>query len=191
MVLHRIRRLQLLHRLHQIRQTTSKASLTHLDSEGQARMVDISDKPATRRVATAIATVDLGPSIYKELSATMDGTGSWKKGDVLTIAQVAGIQAAKQTSTLIPLCHPLHLSHVGVRAALQPPHNVHIEATATTTGGTGVEMEALTAASVAALTVYDMCKAAGKGIVISNVKLVDKSGGRSGHYSARDDTSSD
>lgn len=151
-------------------------------------MVDITNKPATSRLAKASAKVDLGETIYKTLlKTTSTQTDAMsKKGDVLTVAELAGIQAAKATSLLIPLCHSVNLTHVSVTASLQTPHHVHIEATAATTGQTGVEMEALTAASVTALTIYDMCKAGGKGITIHDIRLEEKLGGRSGHFIARD-----
>lgn len=145
-------------------------------------MVDISEKPITRRTARAIATVELGENVYKKVAATVEDGKDWKKGDILTVAELAGIQAAKQTSTLIPLCHSIHLSHISVKARLCTPDKIKIEATAITASGTGVEMEALTAASVAALTVYDMCKAAGKGIVICGIRLEEKTGGQSGDF---------
>lgn len=158
------------------------AVLTHLDEKGRARMVDVSDKPATKRTARATATVNLGVSTYDTVAASVQGEAAWKKGDIFTVAEIAGIQAAKSTFNVIPLCHPVPLSHVSVNLQLQPPACVTIDSVAVTTAPTGVEMEALTAASVAALTVYDMCKAAGKGIVISDVRLVEKTGGRSGGY---------
>lgn len=165
--------------------SNSAPPLTHLDDQGEARMVDISSKPSTKRTAKASAVVHLGPSVYARLASSIQGTSNaWKKGDVLTVAQIAGIQAAKNASQLIPLCHPIPLSHVLVNVRLQPPANVHINTTVSTTGPTGVEMEALSAACVAALTVYDMCKAAGKGIAIREVRLEEKSGGRSGFFHA-------
>lgn len=166
----------------QCRGSSDKASLTHLDDKGRARMVDISNKPVTRRTAHASAIVELGVEIYNKVSETVDGDKNWKKGDILTVAELAGIQAAKQTSAIIPLCHSVQLSHVGVTASLCPPDRIDIAASAVTAGGTGVEMEALTAASVAALTIYDMCKAAGKGIVIRDIRLESKTGGRSGDF---------
>lgn len=153
-------------------------------------MVDISEKPVTKRTARASAIVELGDDIYDKVSATMEGDKEWKKGDILTVAELAGIQAAKQTSTIIPLCHSVQLSHVGVKANLCPPNRIEIKASAVTTSGTGVEMEAMTAASAAALTVYDMCKAAGKGIVIREIRLDLKTGGRSGDFSRESATHS-
>lgn len=150
--------------------------LTHLDDSGRARMVDVGGKPETERVAIAKGEVLMKP-------ATLDliRLGSLAKGDVLTVARVAGIAAAKRTSDLIPLCHPLPLTHVEVDLALDEAlPGVVITASVRTFGRTGVEMEALTAVSVAALTVYDMAKAAEKTMRIQNVRLVEKRGGRSG-----------
>eukprot|EP00326_Haptolina_ericina_P014058 CAMPEP_0181220030 /NCGR_PEP_ID=MMETSP1096-20121128/28614_1 /TAXON_ID=156174 ORGANISM="Chrysochromulina ericina, Strain CCMP281" /NCGR_SAMPLE_ID=MMETSP1096 /ASSEMBLY_ACC=CAM_ASM_000453 /LENGTH=145 /DNA_ID=CAMNT_0023312495 /DNA_START=63 /DNA_END=500 /DNA_ORIENTATION=+ len=143
-------------------------------------MVDVSAKEATARMATAAATVELGPVAFSALAH-----GSNAKGNVLAIARIAGIMAAKRTSDLIPLCHPLSLSHVAVQMTEdRDAHAVHIEASATCRGNTGVEMEALTAASVAALTVYDMCKAASKSIVIRDIRLLHKEGGKGGAWTA-------
>lgn len=152
--------------------------LTHLDAQGNARMVDVGGKAVTTRVATAEATVAMLPQTLQLIIA-----GGHKKGDVLAVARIAGIQAAKKCADLIPLCHPLMLTHVTVDFALDDAHNrIRISATCGLDGKTGVEMEALTAASVAALTIYDMCKAVDKGMVIENICLVEKSGGKSGHY---------
>jgi cyclic pyranopterin phosphate synthase len=148
--------------------------LSHYDKSGQARMVDVSAKQATRRTAVASAFVELSAAVLAALPAN-------PKGDPLQVARIAGIQAAKRTSELIPMCHPLPLSHADVEAVIVEG-GVRITATASTTGPTGVEMEALTAASVAALTVYDMTKALDKAIVIRNVQLESKSGGKSGDY---------
>tara|TARA_B100000408_G_scaffold7123_1_gene5351 strand:- start:428 stop:907 length:480 start_codon:yes stop_codon:yes gene_type:complete len=149
---------------------------THLDSEGRARMVDVSGKEVTQRRAVARARVTMQEETAQALA---DGTVA--KGDVLAVARVAGIQAAKRTSELIPLCHPLMLSSVQVD--LTPgPSWVDIEATAETVDRTGVEMEALTACSVAALTVYDMCKARDRAMQVEALGLVEKSGGRSGDW---------
>ena len=149
---------------------------THLDSEGRARMVDVSGKEVTQRRAVARARVTMQEETAQALA---DGTVA--KGDVLAVARVAGIQAAKRTSELIPLCHPLMLSSVQVD--LTPgPSWVDIEVTAETVGRTGVEMEALTACSVAALTVYDMCKARDRAMQVEALGLVEKSGGRSGDW---------
>lgn len=155
----------------------SKA-FTHLDADGKAQMVDVGGKASTERVARAQARVFMSA----ETLAMIDD-GSHKKGDVLSVARIAGIQAAKQCSHLIPLCHPLMLTSVTVDLALDTESGcVTIEATCRLSGQTGVEMEALTAASVSALTVYDMCKAVDKEMVINDVTLLEKSGGRSGHY---------
>ena len=148
--------------------------LSHYDEAGQPRMVDVSDKQATRRTATASAFVELSAAVLAALPAN-------PKGNPLDVARIAGIQAAKRTSELIPMCHPLALTHVDVQAEIAAG-GVRITATAATTGPTGVEMEALTAASVAALTVYDMTKALDKAIVIRNVQLEAKTGGKSGDY---------
>lgn len=152
--------------------------LTHLDRSGAANMVDVSDKPATVRVAVAAASIHL-----EEATLTTIVDQSAKKGDVLAVARLAGIMAAKKTSELIPLCHPLMLSKVGVELTPRPGQGrIDIEATAKTTGPTGVEMEALTAASVAALTIYDMAKAIDRSMVITDIRLMKKDGGRSGLY---------
>jgi cyclic pyranopterin phosphate synthase len=150
--------------------------LTHLDESGKARMVDIGDKPETQRTAIA-----RGEVVMKKITLDLIRAGEIKKGDVLTVAQIAGIMAAKRTAELIPLCHPLSLSHIDVTLALndQLP-GVVVTATVKTNSKTGVEMEALTAVSVAALTVYDMAKAAEKTMKIHNVRLIEKHGGRSG-----------
>jgi cyclic pyranopterin phosphate synthase len=156
------------------------AQLTHLDEHGRARMVDVGAKPDTERVAVAQGRVLMQPETLALIRA-----GGVAKGDTLTVAQIAGIQAAKRTHELIPMCHPLLLTHISVD--LTPAESdghayVQIEATVRTLGRTGVEMEALVAASVAALTVYDMCKAADRAMQITAVRLVHKSGGASGTY---------
>ncbi|MBI5352069.1 MAG: cyclic pyranopterin monophosphate synthase MoaC [Chloroflexi bacterium] len=152
------------------------SKLTHLDEQGRAHMVDVGAKPDTERVAVARAEVHMKKETFDLIRA-----GQIKKGDVLTVAQIAGITASKRTSELIPLCHPLFLSKVDVDLVLDESiPGVVITATAKTTGKTGVEMEALTAVSVAALTVYDMAKAAEKTMRIQNIRLVEKHGGRSG-----------
>ena len=148
--------------------------LSHYDAAGRAAMVDVSAKQATRRTATASAFVELSAAVLAALPAN-------PKGDPLEVARIAGIQAAKRTAELIPMCHPLPLTHVDVRAEIAEG-GIRIETSAATTGPTGVEMEALTAAAVAALTIYDMTKALDKGIVIRNVRLETKSGGKSGDY---------
>ena len=156
------------------------SDLTHFDERGNARMVDVGDKDVTERVATAKAIVVMQPA-----TLALIATKKAAKGDVLAVAQLAGIMAAKKTSDLIPLCHPLALSSVQVTLTLDEKRNaVDIEATCKLKGKTGVEMEALTAASVAALTVYDMCKAVDRGMVIEQVKLLHKSGGKSGTFNA-------
>jgi cyclic pyranopterin monophosphate synthase len=153
--------------------------LTHLDSEGRARMVDVGAKEATARRAVARATVRMTPA-----TAARVATGDAPKGDVLGVARLAGIQAAKRTGELIPLCHPLGLDHVDVDAQLDAQAGtVTLTATASVTARTGVEMEAMTAASVAALTVYDMVKGLERGVEIASIALVSKSGGRSGEWS--------
>ncbi len=152
--------------------------LTHLDSQGHAHMVDVGDKHDSQRQATAEAYVTM---TAETLALIMEG--GLKKGDVFAVARIAGIQAAKKCSDLIPLCHPLMLTSIKVELQAEPEHNrVRIESTCKLRGQTGVEMEALTAASVAALTLYDMCKAVDKAMVIDNVRLLDKQGGKSGHW---------
>jgi cyclic pyranopterin phosphate synthase len=148
--------------------------LSHYDGAGRARMVDVSSKPATERNAVASAFVALKPKVLKALPKN-------PKGDPLEVARLAGIMAAKRTSELIPMCHPLPLSHIDVNLRLCE-NGVAITSEVTTTASTGVEMEALTAASIAALTVYDMCKALDKGIAIREIVLESKSGGKSGDY---------
>ncbi|WP_137700359.1 cyclic pyranopterin monophosphate synthase MoaC [Marimonas lutisalis] len=156
------------------------AELTHFDAKGDAHMVDVSDKPDTTRVATARGAVRMAKETFDLISE-----GRAKKGDVLSVARLAGIMGAKKTPDLIPLCHPLPVTKVSVDLTLDPDlPGVQIEATVKTTGKTGVEMEALTAVSTAALTVYDMVKAADKGMVISDVRVVLKDGGKSGRYEA-------
>ena len=158
-----------------------KKTLTHFDERGNAHMVDVGAKDVTERVATAKASVVMQPA-----TLALIATKKAAKGDVLAVAQLAGIMAAKKTPDLIPLCHPLALSSVDVKLTLDAKRNaVDIEATCKLKGRTGVEMEALTAASVAALTVYDMCKSVDRGMVISDVRLLHKSGGKSGTYEAR------
>jgi cyclic pyranopterin phosphate synthase len=153
--------------------------LTHFDAAGKAQMVDVSEKPATARRAVARGWVAMAPGT---LALVAEGTAA--KGDVLGVARLAGIMAAKRTAELIPLCHPLVLSKVSVDLA-PADGRVEIEATVATTGPTGVEMEALTAVSVAALTVYDMLKAVDRGMVIGEIRLALKEGGRSGRFEPR------
>ena len=153
---------------------TSK--LSHIDETGRARMVDVGAKPDTERTAVARGEVHMQPETLALIQA-----GAMKKGDVLTVAQIAGVMAAKRTSELIPLCHPLPLNHIDLQLELDPDlPGVRITAIASTVGKTGVEMEALTAVSVAALTVYDMAKAVEKTMRIQNIRLVEKHGGQSG-----------
>ncbi len=154
------------------------SELTHLDASGRARMVDVGAKPVTERTATARAIVKVSPATARKVA-----DGDAPKGDVLAVARIAGIQAAKRTAELIPLCHPLGLSYVGVDATVdQTSGEIELIAEARTTGQTGVEMEAMTAASVAALTVYDMVKGLERGAEIVSVVLLSKSGGRSGEW---------
>ncbi|HYM00292.1 MAG TPA: cyclic pyranopterin monophosphate synthase MoaC [Blastocatellia bacterium] len=154
----------------------NEGSLTHVDEHGRARMVDVSEKPVTARTASASAFVTMS----KETIAAIDENRT-PKGDPLETARIAGIMAAKRTSELIPLCHPLPLSHADIAIEIQPD-GLRIISTASTEGKTGVEMEAMVAASVAALTLYDMCKALDKGIVIEQIRLESKTGGKSGDY---------
>jgi cyclic pyranopterin phosphate synthase len=149
---------------------------THFDARGQAAMVDVGSKPITERIATARARVAMQPA-----TAALIRSGGAKKGDVLGVARVAGIMAAKRTSDLIPLCHPLPISAVSLELTATDD-SVEIAATVRTTGQTGVEMEALTAASVAALTVYDMCKSVDRGMRIEALRLTHKAGGKSGEF---------
>lgn len=153
--------------------------LTHLDSQGRAAMVDVTDKAVTAREAIAEARVRMRPETLR-----MIVDGEHPKGDVFAVARIAGIQAAKKTSDLIPLCHPLMLTSVKLELRAESPDAVHISARCKLAGQTGVEMEALTAASIAALTIYDMCKAVDKGMVIEQVRLLEKIGGKSGPYQA-------
>ncbi|HEY3705132.1 MAG TPA: cyclic pyranopterin monophosphate synthase MoaC [Terracidiphilus sp.] len=154
---------------------SNPTNLSHYDEAGQASMVDVSAKQATHRTATATAFVQLSAAVIAALPQN-------SKGDPLEVARFAGIQAAKRTSELIPMCHPIPLTHVDVQARIEA-EGVRITATAATVGVTGVEMESLTAASVAALTIYDMTKALDKGIVIREIRLESKTGGKSGDYS--------
>lgn len=153
------------------------SELTHLNGRGEASMVDVSAKPASVREARAEAVVRMAP---RTMQAILDGSSA--KGDVLAVARIAGIQAAKRTSDLIPLCHPLPLAKVAVDFHPEGTDALVVESFCKVTGKTGVEMEALTAASIAALTVYDMCKALDRAISIDNVRLVEKSGGKSGTW---------
>ena len=156
------------------------SELTHLDANGNAQMVDVTEKLVTTREAKAYAEVHMLPQ-----TLALIARGGHKKGDVLAVARIAGIMAAKKTSELIPMCHPLMLTKVNVDLELQADNNlIAITATCRLSGQTGVEMEALTAASIAALTIYDMCKAVDKGMQVQNLKLLEKLGGKSGHWQA-------
>ena len=154
------------------------AELTHFDESGRAHMVDVTEKSATVRVAVAAGRVHMNEETF-----ALVRSGGMKKGDVLATAQIAGIMAAKRTSELIPMCHPIALTNVEMDLRLDAENcTVEITATAKCTGVTGVEMEALTAVSAASLTVYDMCKAVQRDMVISDIRLLEKSGGKSGHF---------
>lgn len=158
------------------KQNQEKTKLSHLDAAGRARMVDVSEKPTTKRVAVAQGSISMSPKTLKLITV-----GEVSKGDVLTVAKLAGIQGAKKTAELIPLCHPIPLDSIDLE--FQPDlrtGRLTVTATATSTGKTGVEMEALTACAVALLTVYDMCKSAERGMTIEEIFLVEKGGGRSG-----------
>ncbi|MEM0924203.1 MAG: cyclic pyranopterin monophosphate synthase MoaC [Pseudomonadota bacterium] len=155
------------------------SGFTHFDAEGRAQMVDVGAKPVTERSATAMGAVEMAPETLE-----MIVEGRAKKGDVLAVARLAGIMAAKKTPDLIPLCHPLLLTKITVDLTAAPPNRVEISATVKLSGQTGVEMEALTAVSAAALTVYDMCKAVDRGMRITDIRLTHKAGGKSGSFSA-------
>ena len=156
-------------------------TLTHFDAQGQAHMVDVAAKVPTHRIAVAAGRIEMLPDTLRLIES-----GSAKKGDVLGIARIAGIQAAKKTSDLIPLCHPLALTRVALDFVVDASaSHVRCQATVETVGPTGVEMEALTAVQVALLTIYDMVKAVDRGMTITDVKLLEKSGGKSGHWLAR------
>ncbi|MEC5212314.1 cyclic pyranopterin phosphate synthase [Polaromonas sp. CG_9.5] len=172
--------------------TSSSSPLTHFDSQGQAHMVDVAAKPATHRIAIAQGRIAMKPATLALILA-----GNAKKGDVLGIARIAGIMAAKKTSDLIPLCHPLALTRVAIEFIASPADeagttalnddetgNISCTATVETVGPTGVEMEALLAVNIALLTIYDMCKAADRGMTITDVKLLEKHGGKSGSFVA-------
>jgi cyclic pyranopterin phosphate synthase len=152
--------------------------LTHINEQGHARMVDVSDKAVTHRIAVAAGSIYMQPDTLKLIEE-----GRMKKGDVLSVAQVAGIMAAKQTFSMIPMCHPLMLTGVDILFDIDREHSaVHIRASVKTTGQTGVEMEALHAVSVTALTIYDMCKAVDRGMKITDIRVIEKDGGKSGHF---------
>lgn len=154
--------------------------LTHFNTEGRAKMVDVGDKPQTLRTAVAHSSIQVNEEIYKKITSN-----EMKKGDVLAVAQVAGIMACKKTSDIIPMCHPIPLTGVDISfewEVIEDKFIIHIDATAKTIGNTGVEMEALTAASVTALTIYDMCKAIDKGMIIGQTYLLSKTGGKNGDF---------
>src|SRR5258705_9569584 len=158
-----------------------KKRLTHIDARGQARMVDVAGKGETRRIARAAGRIRMLPATLRQIPS-----GAASKGDVLGVARTAAIQAAKRTAELIPLCHPLALTHVGVD--FKPDRKagaVECIATVATVGRTGVEMEALTAVAVGLLTIYDMCKATDRGMQLENIRLIEKQGGKSGHWVAK------
>jgi len=155
--------------------------LTHFDARGQARMVDVAGKGITQRVARAAGRIRMRPATLRKIAAR-----AASKGDVLGVARIAAIQAAKRTADLIPLCHPLALTHVAVDFTLERKAGaVRCEATVATMGQTGVEMEALTAVAAGLLTIYDMCKAADRGMRLESIRLLEKRGGKSGHWIAR------
>src|SRR5512140_1256337 len=156
---------------------TRKARLSHVDARGRARMVDVSDKPVTEREAVARGVIRMQPQTLRLIRA-----GKIAKGEVLAVARVAGIMAAKRTADLIPMCHPLPIQVAGIDFSVTGPGRLAIEARVKVSGKTGVEMEALSAVSAAALTVYDMCKALDRGMVIGEICLWEKRGGRSGEY---------
>jgi cyclic pyranopterin phosphate synthase len=159
----------------------SLSDLTHIDGQGRVRMVDVSEKPATRRTAVAQAVVRMNADTFEKIAA-----GTVSKGNVLETARIAGVMAAKKTADLIPMCHPLNLTHVQVDFFPDAAgHTIRIEAMARIVDQTGIEMEALTAVSVAALTLYDMCKASDKSMTITDICLLKKSGGKSGLFERR------
>lgn len=160
---------------------THPQKLTHFDSSGQAHMVDVGDKAHTRRIAVASGVISMQPATLQLIK-----NGNAKKGDVLGIARIAAIQGSKRTPDLIPLCHPISLTKVAVTFEIDDKNTaITITATTETTGQTGVEMEALTAVSVGLLTIYDMCKAADRGMTIGDIKLLEKHGGKSGDWVAK------
>ena len=156
------------------------SQFTHFNAAGQAHMVDVGEKAETHRVARATGNIRMLPDTLKLIQQ-----GDAKKGDVLGIARIAAIQGSKRTSELIPLCHPIGLTKVGVEFEIAEPDTIHCTVTTETVGRTGVEMEALTATSVALLTIYDMCKAVDRGMTIGNISLLEKQGGKSGHWVAK------
>jgi cyclic pyranopterin phosphate synthase len=154
------------------------SSFTHIDQKGRVKMVDVTDKDATRRTAVAQATISVNPKTLHKIM-----TQAVKKGNVFETARIAGIMAAKKTAELIPMCHPLNITHVSIDfVPNEHSHSIHIEAAVRLVGQTGVEMEALTAVSVAALTIYDMCKSYDREMVITHIQLVEKTGGKSGQF---------
>jgi len=156
--------------------------LTHFNTLGEAHMVDVGDKPSTQRTAITSGYIEMQASTLALIES-----GEHKKGDVLSIARIAGIMASKRTADLIPLCHPLAISHVDIKLTTDAINNrVSCETTVKTTGQTGVEMEALTATQIALLTIYDMCKAVDRGMCIQGVQLLEKAGGKSGHWKQSD-----
>ena len=161
----------------------SNGELTHFNRRGEAHMVDVGDKPATRRVARVEGHITMARSTLEQIRS-----GDHKKGDVLGIARIAGIMAAKRTAELIPLCHPLPITHIDIELTPDSANNrVHCVTRVETTGPTGVEMEALTAAQLALLTIYDMCKAVDRAMVIGGIRLLEKAGGKSGRWLAESD----
>ncbi|MFO7715473.1 cyclic pyranopterin monophosphate synthase MoaC [Desulfosarcina sp.] len=160
------------------------SELTHIDAQGRVRMVDVTEKKTSQRTAVAQAMVKMNTETFQRIAA-----GTVSKGNVLETARIAGVMAAKKTADLIPMCHPLNLTHVQVDFFPEADsHTIRIEATTRIVDQTGVEMEALTAASVAALTLYDMCKAIDKGMTITNIRLMKKTGGKSGTFIHENDT---
>ncbi len=154
------------------------SKLTHFDAQGQAHMVDVGDKPATRRRAVAEGCIEMQAATLEQILE-----GGHRKGDVLGVARIAGIMASKRTADLIPLCHPIPITRVTVDFEPEPEAGrIHCRAMVETTAPTGVEMEALTAVQIALLTIYDMCKSMDRGMTLQHVRLVEKSGGRSGHW---------
>ncbi|MTI81272.1 MAG: cyclic pyranopterin monophosphate synthase MoaC [Firmicutes bacterium] len=153
------------------------SEMNHFDAHGRARMVEVGAKDDTKREAIARGEITMTPETLTKVES-----GNMAKGDVLAVARVAGIMAAKETSRLIPMAHPVNITGVNVNFRFKQPNKVEIEASVRTTGKTGVEMEALTAVNVASLTIYDMCKAVDKGMVIENIRLIKKTGGKSGEF---------
>lgn len=156
--------------------------LTHFNKNGKAKMVDVGDKNETKRIATAKASIKMKKETLRRIA-----DGDMRKGDVLSVAQIAGIMGAKKTSDIIPMCHNIFITGANIEFEIDKKTNtIHIEATVSTTSKTGVEMEALNAVSISALTIYDMCKAIDKDMIIENIKLIKKIGGKSGEYSRKE-----